>query len=228
MQQQGAMMIVCTRPAPGREEEYHKWYDKHAEIMFGYPGMERVSRNRCVRPLGDQGGNSPDFITLYELKERTAVDDYLGSPTMEEAKKQFEEDWNGLGEVMWSGFYEPLDVLKRGPLTGNTRYTEMVGSGPKPGKEKEYLEYYRDHFTRMFAYPGIREVSYVKLFQKQAQDGKPHDYFTVYDFESQEALDAFYQDPVFTGARTDWEQRGMPAMDLQWAACYESVKCLSR
>ena len=228
MQRQGAIMVVCTKINPGKEEAYHRWYDRHAEIMFGFPGMERVSRNRRVRPLGDRGGNSPEFITLYELKERTAVDDYLGSPTMQEAKKQFDEDWHGLGEVPWSGFYEPLDVLKRGPLTGNTRYMEMVGSGPKPGKVKKYLEYYRDHYTKMFAYPGIREVSYVKLFQKQAQDGKPHDYVTVYDFESREAMDAFYKDPIFTEAGPDWRERGLPVTDLQWAACYESVTCLSR
>ncbi len=228
MQKQGAMMVVCTKIIPGKEDAYHKWYDEHAEIMFSYPGMERVSRNRCLRPLGDNGGNSPEYIVLYELRNKADLEDYFKSPQMDRAKKQFEEDWNGIGDVLWSGFYEPLHVLKRGPLTPGKRFTEMVGSGPKPGQEAAYLDYYVNHFTRMFDYPGIREISYVKQFMPMAQDGKNHDYVTVYDFENEAAMNAFYQDPVFTGAKEEWEEVGQPAMDLQWAACYESVIVLER
>jgi antibiotic biosynthesis monooxygenase (ABM) superfamily enzyme len=222
MQKQGAMMVVCTRISPGKEVEYHKWYDDHVSIMFNYPGMERVSRNRCVRPLGDNGDKSPEYITLYELKEKADLNNYFKSPQMEQAKKQYEEKWEGLGDVLWSGFYEPLNVLKRGLLTSK-RFMEIVGSGPKPGQEEAYLKYYVDHFTKMFKYRGIREISYVRMFMPMAQDGKKHDYVTVYDFESEAAMNAFYQSPVFTDAKQGWEEIGQPAMDLQWAACYESV-----
>jgi antibiotic biosynthesis monooxygenase (ABM) superfamily enzyme len=228
MQKQGAMMVVCTRINPGKEAAYHKWYDEHANIMFSYPGMERVSRNRRIRPLGDNGGNSPEYITLYELKEKADLENYFKSSQMERAKKQFEEDWEGLGDVLWSGFYEALNVLKRGPLKGNKRYLEMVGSGPKEGREAAYLDYYVGHFTNMFEYEGIREISYVRMFMPMARDGKSHDYVTVYDFESEAAMNAFYQSPVFTGAKDDWEKKGQPVMDLQWAACYESVISLER
>lgn len=228
MQKQGAMMVVCTRINPGKEDAYHKWYDEHANIMFDYPGMERVSRNRCVRPLVDDGDSSPEYITLYELKEKADLDNYFKSPQMEQAKKQFEEEWEGLGEVLWSGFYEPLNVLKRRPLTGNKRFMEIVGSGPKPGQDAAYLDYYVDHFTKMFKYDGISEISYVRMFMPMAQDGKSHDYVTVYDFENEEAMNAFYRSPVFTDAKQDWEEIGQTVMDLQLAACYESIICLER
>ena len=228
MQQQGAMMVVCSKINPGKEKEYHEWYDEHVNIMFSYPGIERVSRNRCTRPLGDSADNSPEYITLYELKEKADLENYFNSSQMDAAKKQFEETWEGLGDVLWSGFYEPLHVLKRGPLTGDKRFMEIAGAGPKPGKEKEYLDYYVGHFTNMFEYTGIREVSYVRMFMPMAQDGKNHDYVTVYDFESEAAMNAFYDDPVFTGGRKDWEEIGQPAMDLLFAACYESVTALQR
>jgi antibiotic biosynthesis monooxygenase (ABM) superfamily enzyme len=228
MQKQGAMMVVCTRISPGKEAEYHKWYDKHVNIMFEYPGMERVSRNHLIRPLGNNNNNSPEYIVLYELKEKADLENYFKSPQMDQAKKQFEEDWAGLGDVLWSGFYEPLHVLKRGSIQGKKRFMEIVGSGPKPGKEKAYLDYYVDHFTKMFKYEGIREISYVHMFMPMAQDGKSHGYVTVYDFESEAAMNNFYQSPVFTGAGKEWEEVGQPTMDLQFAACYESVICLER
>ena len=111
-------------------------------------------------------------------------------------------------------FYEPLHVLKRGPLTAVRRFMKIVGSGLKPGKETACNDRYVDHFTRMFEYPGIREISYVKQFMPMAQDGKNHDYVTIYDFESEAAMNAFYQEPVFTGAKQDWEEIGQPAMEL--------------
>jgi hypothetical protein len=80
----------------------------------------------------------------------------------------------------------------------------------------------------MFEYNGIREISYVHMFMPMAQDGKSHDYVTVYDFETKEAMEAFYQSPVFTDAKKDWEETGQSVMDLQWAACYESVISLER
>ncbi len=132
-----------------------------------------------------------------------------------------------MGELLWSGWYEPVKILERGPLPPK-RFMEIVGSGPKPGKDKAYLDYYIDHFTKMFEYPGVRKVSYSRCIRKLAQDHPSPEYVTVYDFESQEAMKAFYQHPVFTGAKQDWEEIGQPAMDLQWAACYESVKTLER
>ena len=228
MQKQGAMMVVSTKITPGKEDEYHAWYDEHANIMFSYPGMERVSRNRFTRPLCDSGDNCPEYITLYELKDKADLDDYFKSPQMDAAKKQFEETWDGLGDVVWSGFYDPLHVLKRGPLTEKTRHIEIAGTGPKPGQEKAYLDYYVDHFNKVFEYPGIREISHVRMFMPMAQDGKSHDYVTVYDFESEGSMNAFYQDSVFTGSIKDWEEKGLSAMDLLFAGCYESVITLER
>ena len=96
MQKQDAIMVVCTKISPGKEDEYHAWYDEHANIMFSYSGMERVSRNHCINPLGDSGSNCPEYITLYEMKDKADLDDYFKSPQMDAAKKQFEETWDGL------------------------------------------------------------------------------------------------------------------------------------
>ena len=59
------------------------------------------------------------------------------------------------------------------------------------------------------------------MFMPMAEDGKSHDYVTVYDFESEESMNAFTQD-------TDLEETGLSAMDLLFSGFYESVIMLER
>ena len=222
MEKQSAIMVVSTNANPAKEDAYNQWYDEHVKLIFTYPGMQRISRNRCLRPLGDAGENSPRYITIYELNDKEDIENFFRSSQMQEAKTQFDEGWPGLGDVLWSGWYEPVRTLERKPIT-TKRYTEIVGSGPKPGKDTDYLDYYTHHFTDMFEYGGIINISYVYCFQPLAQESRYPGYITVYDFENEKALDDFYRDPIFTGAKKEWDEVGQPAMDLQWAACYESV-----
>lgn len=223
-----AMMVVSTKARPEKQQAYNKWYDEHISLLFAFGGMERVSRNLCTLPLGDSGGNSPEYLTIYELKNKADIEVFFNSPQMEQAKKQFEDKWDGLGDVLWSGWYEPVKILERGPLIASKRYMEIVGSGPKTGQDTAYLNYYTDHFTRMFAYNGIKNISYSRQLQKLAQNNKSPEYITIYDFENKEAREAFYQHQIFTEAGKDWKEIGQPVMDLQWAACYDSVKILER
>ncbi len=223
-----AMMVVSTKVNPGKQAAYNIWYDEHISLLFAFKSMNRVSRNLLILPLGDNGGNSPEYITIYELQNKADIEVFFQSSQMQQAKKQFDEQWDGLGDVLWSGWYEPVKTLERGSRIAEKRYTEIVGSGPKAGQDAAYLDYYVDHFTGMFEYQGIKKINYSRCFQRLAQNGKSPDYITIYDFESKEAMEAFYQHHIFTGAKKDWEETGQSVMDLQWAACYESVKILER
>jgi uncharacterized protein (DUF1330 family) len=228
MSKNGALMVVSTRVNPGNEDAYDKWYDEHVTLLFTFKSMKRVSRNHCTRPLGPTGDSSPEYITIYELEDKADIEAFFQSYQMQEAKKQFDEGWTGLGDVLWSGWYEPVNTLERGPFTVKKRYMEIVGSGPEPGQDAAYLDYYVDHFTKMFEYSGIKKINYCRCFQLLAQNNKSPEYVTVYDFESKVAMETFYRSPIFTDAKKDWEEIGQPAMDLQWAACYESVITLER
>jgi hypothetical protein len=48
---------------------------------------------------------------------------------------------------------------------------EVVGSGPKPGKEKEYNEWYHKHITDLFAFGGLKRVSRSKIYNPLGQPG---------------------------------------------------------
>jgi len=56
------ILYVETRPLPGHEEEYHKWYDEvHIPEMVAFDGFFAARR---FAPA-DEGG---PFITLYEME----------------------------------------------------------------------------------------------------------------------------------------------------------------
>ena len=74
------------------------------------------------------------------------------------------------------------------------KYLEVVGSRPAPGKEKEYLAWYRRHIKDMFEFGGLKRVSLNKMYRPVGEKGPLSPaYVTVYEFGSREDLDDFYK-----------------------------------
>ena len=225
------LMVNAVEPAPGKEDAYNKWHNNHVSMIFNYEGMKRVNRFHFIKPLGPTGPASPPYMTVYECETKEKFDGLFKGPQMMKAKDDYDTNWPGLGEVIWAGNFEPVKTLERkaqAPKDGKI-YTEIVSSGPKPGKEKAYLDYYTDHFTKMFEYKGISRISYSKALPPMFKpEPKCPVYLTIYEFIIKEAMDNFYTDPVFTSGGNEWEKVGKPAMDLKWSANYVTIKTLER
>jgi hypothetical protein len=225
------LMVNAIQPASGKEDAYNKWHNNHVSMIFNYQGMKRVNRYHFYQPLGPADPPSPPYMTVYECESKELFDGLFKSPLMLKAKEDYDTNWPGLGEVIWAGNFEPVKTLERTtPAPKNNKlFLEIVGSGPKPGKEKAYLDYYMRHITEMFEYKGIQRVSYSRMLPPmfKAEPACPQ-YLTIYEFVSKEAMEAFYKDPIFTSAGKEWEKIGKPAMDLKWCAKYETIKSLER
>jgi hypothetical protein len=77
-QHQQYLLIVRTRPLPGREAEYHAWYDgTHLAEVLGLPGFAAARRfvPRAVPPAGETDGR---FLAVFTLEtddpERTMLE----------------------------------------------------------------------------------------------------------------------------------------------------------
>ena len=101
------------------------------------------------------------------------------------------------------------------------RYMEVVGSGPKPGKEKEYNEWYHKHITDLFAFGGLKRVSRSKVY-KQLEPGPM--YLTIYEFESPEDIEAFYAHPLMKEAEKHYKTEAPKCLEMYWAGFYEPVE----
>jgi len=106
------------------------------------------------------------------------------------------------------------------------RYLEVVGSRPKPGKEKEYIAWYHKHIADMCKFKGCRRVRLSRLYQPLGEKGAQSPrYVTIYEFESKEAIAEFYKDYVMPSAGGQLKDDLLPAsVEMLWAGYYEPVE----
>ena len=106
------------------------------------------------------------------------------------------------------------------------KFLEVVGSRPVPGKEKEYLEWYRGHIEDMFKFGGLKRVRLSKLYQPVGEAGpKSPTYVTVYEFDSREAVAEFYKKIMLPSAGgAPLKNDLLPSsVDVLWAGYYQPV-----
>ena len=79
-------LLAFTNPAPGREEEFNRWYDEqHLTDMLAVPGF--ISGQRfALRDATGQGKPGWTYLALYELE----TDDLDG--LMEEVRSRLGTD----------------------------------------------------------------------------------------------------------------------------------------
>ena len=106
------LWLVTSKAAPGKEEEYNKWYDQHVTTFFRFPGLKRVVRNRCYQPMQNPD-SCPEYVVTYEFDTKDDLEAFITSDAAKEAIREFEEEWNDAGEFLWSGWYEPVKKLER-------------------------------------------------------------------------------------------------------------------
>ena len=59
-----SVLVVLTAPVPGREDEYHEWYDRvHLADVLDVPGVVSAAR---FAPAA--GSDEPRFLALYEVE----------------------------------------------------------------------------------------------------------------------------------------------------------------
>ncbi|MBV9661633.1 MAG: hypothetical protein JO337_10800 [Acidimicrobiales bacterium] len=111
-----ALLIVLTEAVPGKEEEFHRWYDtEHLPHMLKLEGFVSARRYQLSsRALPGEPSGGPRFLTIYEVEPGR----------VEEAAAALEGAWGDLaalvprdaldGSVGASHrFYEPLSAFGR-------------------------------------------------------------------------------------------------------------------
>ena len=107
------MEVVGSRPKPGKEKEYNEWYHKHITDLFAFGGLKRVNRSKMYKPAGELGKYSPLYLTLYEFDKPEDIDAFYAHPLMADAKIHFEQEGPKSVELLWAGFYEPVETYEK-------------------------------------------------------------------------------------------------------------------
>ncbi len=106
------LWLVASKADKEKEAEYNRWYDQHVATFFRFPGLKRVTRNKCYQPMQNPD-SCPQYVVIYEFEKKEDLEAFAKSDAAEAAKKEFEVGWKGFGDFLWSGWYEPVKKLER-------------------------------------------------------------------------------------------------------------------
>ena len=60
-------MIALTRPVPGKEAEYHDWYQNvHLKELTGFDGIDSAQRYKLVAKL--MGSDENEYLAIYDIE----------------------------------------------------------------------------------------------------------------------------------------------------------------
>ena len=112
MSKEKYLWISASKPKPGKEEEYNRWYDQHVTTFFKFPGLKRVRRNKCVNPF-EFGDKCVQYVTIYEFDSKEDLEAFGKSEAAQIAKKEYADGWEEVGEGGWTGWWKTVKTLER-------------------------------------------------------------------------------------------------------------------
>jgi hypothetical protein len=107
-------MVFLTRPRPGCEDEYNRWYDHvHVPDVLKVPGFRSAQRFRLQSEI--VGGIHP-YLAIYEIET-----DDLEQVKREMVRRIKSGEMAMSDAVDWpgnvAGYYEPLEITSAGRPT---------------------------------------------------------------------------------------------------------------
>lgn len=149
--------LVFTNPAPGREDDFNRWYDtQHAPDVVSIPGFvsaQRYVRNdRQMRPDAPDG---PRYLVVYEIVTRDLTGVYA------EVNRRAADGRTRMSDAIartggMNVTYRATESRKWDLPVRAGSYLHIVMANPKPGEADRLNRWYVDHHALdMAALPGF-------------------------------------------------------------------------
>ena len=109
----------------------------------------------------------------------------------------------------------------------NNFLIQIVASESTPEKEAEFDRWYTDvHVPMLFEFEGVKQAS---RYRRKGDNEQCAKYLAIYEFESEEALEAFPKSAAFAAAVADFEDKKEDTgFSMKWAGLYERIKSWER
>lgn len=149
--------LVFTNPAPGREDDFNRWYDtQHLPDVVSIPGF--ISGQRYARNDAQMRSNAPDsphYLVVYEIVTRDLAGVYA------EVNRRAVDGRTRMSDAIARAGGMNLTYRatqrRRWRLPGGPNaYLHIVMANPKPGEADGLERWYVDHHAPdMAALPGF-------------------------------------------------------------------------
>ncbi|MCC7371222.1 MAG: hypothetical protein IT306_22590 [Chloroflexi bacterium] len=209
-----ALLYVHMNPAPGREDEFHRWYDDHAAKRSALPGV--LSARRYWR-VGEDG---PRHLAWYDLETASV----LQSPTylaLRERERDADQAFMSRLLLVDRRVYQQLDLGEpwTRPWTAHAPYLVSMTMDPPESMVEDYHQWYlQEHIPLLMRVPGWR-----RILRYQQLDGRGPSFLAVHELDS---LDAF-KTPEFTAAvSTPWRDKVISYVGRRERLTFEFLRAL--
>ena len=210
---QKTLLMVKVDPPAGREAEFNKWYDtQHVPDRMAIPGFLSARRFTKIEGLPKDYaiGGEAKYLALYDLASAKVLtsEPYLKLREREKARPpgSVESLFPQLPKYV-RAVYEELDLGRGEYRVPSAGFAFIVGHDAPPNHHQEFDAWYNtEHLPALMACPGFLTGRRFKLVRQgvppiTGAGGTLSQYFTVYDLESEQAL----QTPAFlNAARSPW------------------------
>jgi antibiotic biosynthesis monooxygenase (ABM) superfamily enzyme len=112
MESSQAVVCVSQEVSPEMETEFNDWYfNVHIPMALKYPGLEKATRCRLLTSTNGQKG----YLTIFEFKDRAAMEGFLKSPEVAAAIEEMNRKWQGKPpfEIRWRNEYEVMEKWEK-------------------------------------------------------------------------------------------------------------------
>ena len=104
---------------------------------------------------------------------------------------------------------------------------QIVAAESTPEKDAAFEKWYTEtHVPILFGFEGVKQASRYRLKGDERNCSR---YLTIYEFESEAALEAFPESPAFAAAVSDYEKnKEAVGFTMRWAGVYELIRSWER
>ena len=99
----------------------------------------------------------------------------------------------------------------------------VIGTAPKPGTEEKFNKWYNEvHIPLALKFEGVTKIT---RYRQVGENAEYPPYLAIYEFENNEALDAYLKSTEFAAVRENKESTWQDDVyDMKWNVRYEVIQ----
>jgi hypothetical protein len=107
-----ALVVISMECSSDLEQRFNEWYNNtHIPLALRYEGMSKASRYQLTNGNAEQA----TYLTIFEFRDRQAMQDFPNSPEVVAAKEEMQQQWHGNlpFAIKWRSEYELLQSWEK-------------------------------------------------------------------------------------------------------------------
>ena len=214
--QKRALLFVKLDPPDTRVKEFNDWYNnRHISDRLALPGFLSARRFTLVKGLPREYAIAPEaeYLAIYDLANIGVL---KAKPYQQLREEEFKRPPGSFETQIFKmprfarGVYKQIYPEKGNYVVPKTKFAMVVGHEVPRNRHQEFNAWYNtEHIPALMSVPGFRDVRRFRLDEREIppvvdRGGTLSQYLTIWDVESESAMDSSAFVKASKSAWSDW------------------------